>query len=142
MDYRYMPFYMQGAPIAGMFYGQTQADEKDYEYMREMYPEAFERIQEMVERECEHQEFIGCRIFDEFPDKLGILRMVNRIFEEVKKDESNNSMNNDYVIETVISNNSRKRKYPEDNWLKDIIRVLLLNEIYARRKRRKKYYRF
>ena len=31
-------------------------------------------------------------------------------------------------------------KYPDDQWLKDIIIVLLLNEMYRRRQNRRRYY--
>lgn len=53
------------------------------------------------------------------------LRIVNRIFENIKKEEA--SCNGKECI-----------KYPDDQWLKDIIMVLLLNEIYRRRQKRKK----
>ena len=81
----------------------------------------------MLEKECDYQEFAGSMMFDEYPDKMGILRIVNRIFENIKKEEA--SCNGKECI-----------KYPDDQWLKDIIMVLLLNEIYRRRQKRKRYY--
>ena len=77
-------------------------------------------IQEWVEKECNHQEFVGSMMFDEYPDKMGVLRMVNRIYEQVKKSEKE--------CETECI------KYPEEQWLKDIIRILLLNEMYRKSK--------
>lgn len=129
MDYRYIPFYVQGNTLTGMYYGGWQtSDDRDIEYVKEMYPATFDKIQELVEKECNRQEYIGSMIFDEYPDKMGILRMVNLIFDGIKKDESE-CMEGDNCI-----------KYPDDNWLKDIIMVLLLNEMYRRRQKRKKYY--
>ena len=94
MDYKYIPFYVQGNAVTGMYYGQWgMAEDRDIEY----------------------------------PDKMGILRIVNRIFENIKKEEA--SCNGKECI-----------KYPDDQWLKDIIMVLLLNEIYRRRQKRKRYY--
>ena len=128
MDYKYIPFYVQGNAVTGMYYGQWgMAEDRDLEYVKEMYPLTFMTIQEMVEKECDYQEFAGSMMFDEYPDKMGILRIVNRIFENIKKEEA--SCNGKECI-----------KYPDDQWLKDIIMVLLLNEIYRRRQKRKRYY--
>ena len=100
MDYKYIPFYVQGNAVTGMYYGQWgMAEDRDIEYVKEMYPLTF----------------------------MGILRIVNRIFENIKKEEA--SCNGKECI-----------KYPDDQWLKDIIMVLLLNEIYRRRQKRKRYY--
>lgn len=69
-----------------MYYGQWgMAEDRDIEYVKEMYPLTFMTIQEMVEKECDYQEFAGSMMFDEYPDKMGILRIVNRIFENIKK---------------------------------------------------------
>ena len=130
MNYRYMPFYVQGNALTGMYYGQMgMAEDRDIDYIKEMYPMTFAGLQEMVEQECEHQEFAGSMMFDEYPDKMGVMRIVNRIFDRVKLEESScNKETGDCM------------QYPDDQWLKDIIMVLLLNEMYRRRQRRKRYY--
>lgn len=121
MDYRYIPFYVQGNAISGIYYGQWGvSDDRDMDYVKEMYPMTFSRLQELVENECNRQEFAGSMMYDEYPDKLGILRIVGNIFNEIKKDE----------LECV---GDECTKYPDDRWLKDIITVLLLNEMYRRR---------
>lgn len=76
-----------------------------------------------MEKECNRQEFAGSMMYDEYPDKLGISRIVQNIFNEIKKDEEN-----------CVGDECTK--YPDDTWLKDIITVLLLNEMYRRRRRR------
>lgn len=56
-----------------MYYGQWgMAEDRDIEYVKEMYPLTFMTIQEMVEKECDYQEFAGSMMFDEYPDKMGI----------------------------------------------------------------------
>ena len=143
MDYKYIPFYVQGNAVTGMYYGQWgMAEDRDIEYVKEMYPLTFMTIQEMVEKECDYQEFAGSMMFDEYPDKMGILRIVNRIFENIKKD-SVMTLREFFVImkkEEASCNGKECIKYPDDQWLKDIIMVLLLNEIYRRRQKRKRYY--
>lgn len=130
MDYRYIPFYMQGSPITGMYYGQNaMIEDRDIDYIKEMYPITFAKIQELVEQESDRQEFAGSMMFDEYPDKLGIRRIVNRIFDRVKLEEA-----------ACTEEDTDCIKYPDDSWLKDIILVLLLNEMYRRRQKRKRYY--
>lgn len=129
MDYRYIPFYMQGNAIPGVYYSQlgTETD-RDIEYVKEMYPQTFARLQELVEKESNRQEFVGSMMFDEYPDRMGVLRMVNHIFGVVKSEEQECGNSEEYL------------KYPDDQWLKDIIMVLLLNEMYRRRQKRRRFY--
>ncbi|MCR5737158.1 MAG: hypothetical protein K6G64_05870 [Eubacterium sp.] len=121
MDYRREPFYWQRNPLVGMHL--TPAEDRDLEYAKEMYPKAFSKIQEQVEKECDRQEFAGSMMFDEYPDRLSMRRIVNQIFEEVKKQEKTCKKN--------------CMKYPDNQWLMDIITVLLLNEMYRRRQKRR-----
>ena len=52
MDYRYIPFYVQGNAISGLYYGQWEmSEDRDMDYVREMYPMTFSRLQELVEKE-------------------------------------------------------------------------------------------
>ena len=71
MDYRYIPFYVQGNAITGLYYGQWQmAEDRDIDYVKEMYPMTFSRIQELIEKECDMQEYTGSMMFDEYPEYL------------------------------------------------------------------------
>lgn len=128
MNYRYMPLFIQGNALTGVYCGQWgMTDDKDIEYVKEMYPLTVLAIQELVERECDYLEFTGSMLFDEYPDKLGILRVVNKIFESLKEDEAS-------------CQGEECMTYPDDQWLKDIIMVMFLNEMYRRRQQRRKYY--
>lgn len=121
MDYRREPFYLQGNPMVGMHL--MPLENRDLEYAKEMYPKTFSKIQEQVEKECDRQEFAGSMMFDEYPDQLSVRRIANQIFDEIKKQERNCKKN-------CI-------KYPDNQWLKDIITVLLLNEMCRRRQKRR-----
>lgn len=120
-----LPFYMP-YPILLPF-EQEKEQEKDREVMKSYYSRRALAIQEKVERECDRMEYDGSMMFDEYPDKLGVLQIVNRIFAKIKQEESE------------CTEGDKCTKYPDDQWLKDIIMVLLLNEMY-RRRRRKRYY--
>ena len=127
MNYRYIPLTYMGNDFSRMYYPQWQpATEEDMRYVKEMYPRAFREIQREVERECDRQEYVGSMMYDEYPDKLGRMRIEKRIFDTIK------SRNNDCKEGCI--------KYPDDDWLKDVITVLLLNEMYYRRNKRRKYY--
>ena len=54
--------------------------------------------------------------------------MGNNIFRQVKEEEEQCGDGENCI------------KYPDDQWLKDIIMVLLLNEMYRRRQNRRRYY--
>lgn len=120
MDYRYMPFYMPGSMISGAYYQpESDIEEKDMEYLKEMYPKTMKRIQDIVEDECERQEFDGSIIYDQYPDKIGIGRMTSRIYDRL-------SMNWD-----------QEENLTDKMWIKDVIGILLLSEMYRRRAKRR-----
>ena len=57
MDYKYIPFYVQGNAVTGMYYGQWgMAEDRDIEYVKEMYPLTFMTIQELSTAACESSE--------------------------------------------------------------------------------------
>ena len=129
MIYNYIPVYIQQSSLSeGFFIKMDSSFSNKIDYVKEMYPIAFMTIQDWVERECDKQEFAGSLMFDEYPDKLGVLQMVNNIFRRVKEEEEQCGDGENCI------------KYPDDQWLKDIIMVLLLNEMYRRRKNRRRYY--
>lgn len=128
MDYRYMPFYVQGSSLSGLYYQPWDDPEaKDMEYLKEMYPKTTNQIQQIVDEECDRQEFEGSMIYDQYPDKLGVLRIVNRVYDRMKMDWENGEGDRD------DDDNSR---------LKDLIHIMLLNEMYRRRAKRRKRRRY
>lgn len=117
----------------------TQEDEitcdKDLSYIRKMYPGIAQEIIMLVDDECDKLEYQGSFMFDEFPDKQNIIDMTDRLY---------NQMN--------ITAQSRGRRYDDDyrygrnddcaygscNYLRDLIGVLILDNIHYRRQRYKR----
>lgn len=131
MDYRYMPFYVQGSALSGLYYQPWNDQEaKDMQYLKEMYPKTTERMQQIIDEECDRQEFEGSILFDQYPDRLGVNRMVNRVFDRMKMESETD--------EGVGDRNDG----PDDNWMKDMITIMLLSEMYRRRATRRKQRRF
>lgn len=84
----------------------------DYEYVKEMYPVKVKILMGYVEDMVDRYEYFGSFIYDEYPDKITMYRLVGEIYDAYS--QSNHDEN-------------------EDN-TKLIIEILLLNEIAGRRK--------
>lgn len=92
--------------------------EEDREYLMQMYPAKARLIMVMVEDECDKLEYEGSPMFAPYPDKETILGISKKIFDKVTFDKG-------------------------DITLKQLIDVLICNEICVRRnryKRRRKFF--
>ena len=49
--------------------------------IKDLYPKEVRTIQAMVEEECDKMEYEGSLMFDEYPDKLMLRQIVNRIYD-------------------------------------------------------------
>ena len=97
---------------------------KDQRRMQELYPALARQIQPLVEEECDRMEYDGSFMFDEYPDRLQIRRLTNRIYDQLDK----RNLRDDMMMQSVDS---------DHEWLKDLITVMLLGEMYQRRCRRR-----
>ena len=74
-----MPFYMT-YPMQNIFLEEAEY-ERDMERMKHLYPREVQGIQEHVEEECDKMEYEGSMMFDEYPDKLMLKQIVDRIYQ-------------------------------------------------------------
>lgn len=74
----HMPFYMS-YPIQNIYMTELEY-ERDMERMKELYPEEARRIQKLVEEECDKMEYEGSMMFDEYPDRLMLKVICERIY--------------------------------------------------------------
>lgn len=123
MDYR-LPYYM--AYPMPLQYDDERIEQRDFEYMKSMYPMAVKRILPYVEDECDRMSYQGSMIYDEYPDQLQIRLMCNRIYDKVKKMKPQDDME----MEMQISRN--------DDWLKDLVQIMLFQELFRRRSRHRR----
>ena len=100
-------------------------DEKarDQRKFKELYPALARQIQPLVEEECDRMEYDGSFLFDEYPDQLMIRRMSRRIYDQIDK--------RDYRDDMMMQETGGR------NWMEDFVTVMLLNEMYHRRCRRR-----
>ncbi len=91
------------------------ADEGRYEddmlYLKRLYPKIGLEIAEFVEDACDKMEYEGSLMFDEYPDRLSIMKLVNDIYDKVKYHDE---------------------KSP---YLKCMVQILLCDEMHHRRSR-------
>lgn len=133
MDYK-LPYYM--AYPMPFEYDDERKERQDMEYMKSLYPNAVKRILPFVEDECERMEYEGSMIYDEYPDMLGIRLMCNRICERVEAMDKRDDIEDELEMQQNRWNNRRD--------IRDIVEVLLLNELMKRRnehrRRRRRFY--
>lgn len=84
--------------------------------MKSLYPETARRLLPYIEDECDRMEYDCSMIYDEYPDQLQLNLMGKRIYDRAKEKEEN-----------------------PGEWLRDLIQVMMYQEVYKRRSDRRKY---
>ncbi len=179
MGYRDMPY--NNIPYQG--YGQwgAQAPQQsmgqpmmlpedrileDMEYLQQMYPTYAKNYQGVISSVVDKMDYDGSFIYDQYPDKLSIQRMVASVMtvikanedkehvgDEVKKRqemelETQMQMEADTETDTVnagaiVTADTLTERAPwgeKEPWIRELVTVLMYYEILARRKRRQKKY--
>lgn len=153
------PFFTQPEYAEEMEIQMTE--ERDLRTLQSMYPEAAKLLLPLVEEECDKMEYEGSPMFDSYPDQTtlwGIQERIKRQVQDqllqqpVKQPEKTDSDEEEWQegMETESTQvfsmqyQGRRRGRPGQDWLGDMIRVMLLHEMHHRRCRhgrcrRKKY---
>lgn len=74
-----IPFYM-AYPMQTIYMEELEYA-RDLDKLKGMYPKEVRAIQEMVEDECDKMEYEGSLMFDEYPDRVMVNRIVKRIYD-------------------------------------------------------------
>jgi hypothetical protein len=94
---------------------------------KQLYPSTAKSIQNAVDDECDQMEYDGSMMFDEYPDREYLNKIIDRVYDKVKN-----------IDEEPQVEASSLYFYPPrrvDNHLRDIVSLLLLSEIFNRRRR-------
>lgn len=147
MDINRMPFYMS-YPVQNLYLTEMEY-EKDMERMKELYPREVKRILEMVEEECDKMEYEGSLMFDEYPDRMMLEQITERIAERMRAAEQTGAIEQS-VVEASQRRDGRPPfgpppgpppmgppPGPRDD-LCSLIGVLLNQEMYRRRCRHRR----
>lgn len=119
-----LPFYM-AYPTPFLFDGEKK-EERDYEYLRAMYPELARKILPYVEEACDRLEYENSMIFDEYPDRLQLRILAGRVYRSVEDGESG------------IGRGVEKDGEPDAEHIREMTEVLLFQEILRRRQARRR----
>jgi hypothetical protein len=116
-----------GVPLLPL-YGYDSSDEldKDIENIKLLYPKSAKLIYSQIMEECDKLEYDGSMMFDEYPDKVMTEQILDNIYEKVKNMEE--------YTQVELSSFTGQRRYRQ-NYFRDIINILLLNEFINRRRR-------
>ncbi|TCK87894.1 hypothetical protein EDC19_2738 [Natranaerovirga hydrolytica] len=145
MYYPYMPYdsrrglyYDPSSPIQmPITEDMDSSDEMDIEYMKRMYPELARQLQYYVDEECDKMEYDGSYMYDEYPDKESLYMMVEKIYERIMSDPSVRI--NEVFSDSEKDKNEKNVESQQFGFgargLRDLIQVMLLNEIFRRRRR-------
>lgn len=135
MDYR-LPYYMT-YPMPFQ-YDDERTEQRDFEYMKSMYPETAKRLLPYVEDECDRMAYEGSVVYDEYPDQLQMRMMCRRIYDRVKDTDETEEM------QMEMQERARDRIRRREDWLFDMIQIMVYQELFRRRcdhrKCRKKIY--
>lgn len=135
VEYR-LPYYM-AYPVP-LPYDDERIEQRDFEYMKSMYPETAKRLLPYVEDECDRMAYEGSMVYDEYPDQLQLRLMCNRIYEKVKDmdivdmEQSQMQSQMEDAMESQQLMRGRNKKGRDDR-LRDLIQVLVFQELFRRR---------
>lgn len=126
MDYR-LPYYM--AYPMPLQYDDERIKQRDFEYMKSMYPETAKRLLPYVEDECDRMAYEGSVVYDEYPDQLQMRMMCRRIYDRVK--ELDGIEPEEMQMEAQEHMGIRRRR--KEDWLGDMIQIMVYQELFRRR---------
>lgn len=138
MNMEYHPFYMD-YPAAPLYYYNGYEQERDMERLKDFYPDIAKEVQRIVEDECDQLEYDGSFMFDEYPDRLLLRTIVGRIYDRAKYLEPDIPTPQAAVEGEAFEVNQMNydRRPRRNSWLEDLISIMLINEMYNRRCRRR-----
>ena len=114
-----LPFYMT-YPIP-MFWEEEDTASRDLDYLVQLYPEQAKKYLQRISRMLDGMDYQGSMIYDEYPDRLALLRLAESVQARIRQEEEE-----EQGRETSVED-SRDRK--------TLIQILLYYEIFRRRRR-------
>lgn len=122
---RQMPYPLM-YPYPDVYMSEVET-ERDLQYLQQMYPADAKRMQKKVEEECDKLEYEGSMMYDEYPDRVSMLLICDR-------------------IEKALAGEDAQLQVEEaprfDRGRRNLLEVLLFNEMHKRRCKRRQCRRF
>ena len=137
-----IPFYM-AYPMQDVYLSEIEY-ERDRERLKEMYPKEAKRIQRVVEEECDKMEYDGSLMFDEYPDRVMVQKLCDDIYNKVYDNTTAEVETEQYKDRRPGGGFPQPPPPPphRDRGGRDLIEILLFDEMFRRRCRHNRCRRF
>ena len=137
-----IPFYM-AYPMQDVYLSEIEY-ERDRERLKEMYPKEAKRIQRVVEEECDKMEYDGSLMFDEYPDRVMVQKLCDDIYNKVYDNTTAEVETEQYKDRRPGGGFPPPPPPPPRRDLggRDLIEILLFDEMFRRRCRHNRCRRF
>lgn len=132
-------------------YMSEMETERDLQYLQQMYPADAKRMQKKVEEECDKLEYEGSMMYDEYPDRVSMLLICDRIEKALAREDAERQAKEEADMEPdeeMNAMNMRRRDRGDrddfrfDRGRRNLLEVLLFNEMHKRRCKRRQCRRF
>lgn len=125
------PFFLR--PDFAQILEDQKMTEQDLRTLQSMYPQAARTLLPYIEEECDKMEYEGSSMYAQYPDQTTIRNIQDRIYNQVKDQFD---VQEDAPDDMLSMQFDRNRRDPRGkNWLDNLVRVLLLQEMHHRRRR-------
>ncbi len=126
---------------------------EDLEYLQQMYPTYARKYQGVISSVVDKMDYDGSFIYDQYPDKLTIQRMVESVVAVIRTNEETASGDQEQGAQpNVAGSDMTDRALTEqapwrekEPWIRELVTVLTYYEILARRRKKNKvsqYFQF
>jgi len=132
MDYRRtFPFYRVGGyPNQGWDNLERSAVLEDLDYLRQMYPAYAKKYQVRIGELLNRMDYDGSMLYDQYPDKMQLERFIDSVMTTLQNESTAEGTDAEVPTEA------------EWRWIRELVTVLVYNEILHRREKKKNYYLF
>ena len=155
-DYFFQMQQLRQIPYSLMYpypdlYMSEMETERDLQYLQQMYPADAKRMQKKVEEELDKLEYEGSMMYDEYPDRVSMLLICDRIEKALAREDAERRAKEEADMETdeeMNAMNVRRRgrgdrdDFRFDRGRRNLLEVLLYNEMHKRRCKRRQCRRF
>ncbi len=102
-----MPGYFDDDNSIYKRFAPYEDDNEDAQFLKSLYPPELVQLQLLVEEECDKLEFDGSIMFDQYPDKVRVMHIVDKVEDKYK--EGGRSLKEVMVINEMMRRRIRRR---------------------------------
>lgn len=112
---------------------------EDLEYLQQMYPTYAKKYQNVISSIVDKMDYENSFIYDQYPDKLTLQRMVVSVMAVIKSNEENTGSDEREEQDGTVDNRTLTENAPwkeKEPWIRELVTVLLYYEILMRRRKK------